>query len=164
MKKYDVALLFGGNLGVQTDTFWLATKQISEFAEVIKASSYWKSHPWGVEEEQPDFINQCLHIRTELEPNELLARLQQIETELGREDKGKNLPRSIDIDIIWIDKLIWFSPQLQVPHRSLALRRFALEPFAEILPNARHLYLQKTALEMLNECEDRLLVSKIQTV
>jgi 2-amino-4-hydroxy-6-hydroxymethyldihydropteridine diphosphokinase len=162
MKKYDVALLLGGNMGYQPETFQKAIELIKNFAQVLKVSSYWASAPWGVVE-QPDFINQCVYMQTQLQPNELLHELQKIEADLGREDKGLNLPRTLDIDIIWIDKLIWFSTYLYVPHKSLAYRRFALAPFAEILPDALHPYLRKTAAQLLEECIDRLPVTKLES-
>jgi 7,8-dihydro-6-hydroxymethylpterin-pyrophosphokinase len=88
---------------------------------------------------------------------ELLA----IETRLGRIRTEKYGPRTIDIDILLFNRLVYRSPELSVPHPELANRRFALVPLKEIAPRYLHPVRQKTIARLLLECKDPLPVKKL---
>jgi 2-amino-4-hydroxy-6-hydroxymethyldihydropteridine diphosphokinase len=121
--------------------------QIQNFADVRRASHFYLSDPVGYPE-QPDFWNAAVEILWQGSPEELLARLQEIEKTLGRTPSFPNGPREIDIDILDFSGLVQSGPDLILPHPRLALRRFALAPLAEIAPEWRHPILGKTALEL----------------
>jgi 7,8-dihydro-6-hydroxymethylpterin-pyrophosphokinase len=88
--------------------------------------------------DQPDFLNACLRIRTELEPEALLDVCKEVERELGRTPGGvRHGPRPIDIDLLLLDDREWRSERLTLPHAEVASRRFVLDPLLELDPGLR---------------------------
>lgn len=83
------------------------------------------------------FLNTCIEIETSLCPNSLLRELKKIEFDLGRtiESKGKKLPRTIDLDILFYDRISYNSDELIIPHKSYHLRDFVLQPLSSISEN-----------------------------
>lgn len=162
-KTYSAYLLIGSNEGNRLQFLTTAKEQIEQFAgRIILTSSIYQTDAWG-KENLPPHLNQALLIRTGLEPLELLNRLQQIETNLGRKKTEKWGIRKIDIDIIYFDNLIINHPQLQIPHPLMQNRRFVLSPLTEIAPNFLHPVLQKTNQELLQTLSDPLKVTRFIT-
>ncbi len=93
-----------------------------------------------------------------------MQALLEIELQMGRTREIKMGPRVIDLDILLIDQLVQNTDLLQLPHPSLALRRFALLPLAEIAPDLMHPILQKSIQTLLEICPDQLDVQKLSTV
>jgi quinolinate synthase len=85
--------------------------------------------------EQQDYLNQVIELRTALSPHELLAAIQRIEAELGRERLVRWGPRTVDVDILWYHGFSAEEASLQVPHPRVEDRRFVLEPLAELAPD-----------------------------
>lgn len=85
---------------------------------------------------QPDYLNAAVRIDWAGEPLDLLDRLQAIEQELGRVRTVANGPRTIDLDVLWIEGLTLDHPRLVVPHPRLHERPFALAPLLDVLPDA----------------------------
>lgn len=84
---------------------------------------------------QPDFLNGAVLV--EAEPTrELLAALQQIETDLGRRRVPgvQNAPRTLDIDVLWAEGVVSEDPVLTLPHPRLAERAFAVLPLLDVMP------------------------------
>ena len=94
-------------------------------------------------------MNGCAGIETLLSPEELLALLHEIEARAGRTREVHWGPRTLDLDIIFYDKLVYESEDLILPHVDMANRRFVLQPLSELCPNYRHPILQKTVTQML---------------
>jgi 2-amino-4-hydroxy-6-hydroxymethyldihydropteridine diphosphokinase len=87
---------------------------------------------------QDDFLNACLAVETELEPDELLAACKDVEREMGRDfDAPRHAPRPIDVDLLLIEGREHRSPELRVPHAEVMNRRFVLEPLLELDPPDR---------------------------
>ena len=124
----------GSNLGDREQTIGAALELLAQGGdiEVATVSSLRETDPVGYEQ-QPRFLNGVAAIRTELEPRALLARLQEVELELGRERSGPRFgPRTIDLDLLLYGDEQIDEPELVVPHPRLTERRFVLEPLAEL--------------------------------
>jgi 2-amino-4-hydroxy-6-hydroxymethyldihydropteridine diphosphokinase len=106
--------------------------------EVTGASSVYETAPQGEVTDQADFLNACLRIRTELEPEQLLDACKQVERELGREPGGvRHGPRPIDVDVLLLGDGEHRSERLTLPHAEVSSRRFVLEPLLELDPDLR---------------------------
>ena len=102
---------------------------------VLGASSAYETEPQDDAVGQRDFLNACLAIETELEPEELLGACQHVEGELGRPAGGPHhAPRPIDVDVLLLGELEHHSERLTLPHPDLTHRRFVLEPLLELDP------------------------------
>lgn len=106
--------------------------------------------PYGVVE-QDNFVNGIIEIRTLLAPEELLQELHRIEQMEGRERKLHWGPRTLDLDIIFYDDLVYDSEDLMIPHIDMENRYFVLKPLSELAPNFRHPITHKTVAQMLAE-------------
>ena len=104
---------------------------------VEKCSSFIETPPYGVTD-QDDFLNGCLKLRTLFYPKELLRELNRIEMEAGRERIVHWGPRTLDLDIILYDDLVYEGDELCIPHVEMHKRDFVLRPLFEIAPYVRH--------------------------
>ena len=99
------------------------------------ASSVYETEPQGEVTDQPDFLNACVAIETELGPEELLDACKAVERELGREAGGpRHGPRPIDVDLLLLGDVQYESERLTLPHRDVLARRFVLAPLVELDP------------------------------
>ena len=106
--------------------------------EVTASSSVYETAPQGEVTDQPDFLNACLRISTDLEPEALLDVCKEVERELGRAAGGvRHGPRPIDVDVLLLGDLEHGSERLTLPHKEVATRRFVLEPLLELDPDLR---------------------------
>ena len=154
-------LLTGGNEGDRYLNMQQARTNIEHICgQLLQVSSIYETVPWG-KRDQPDFLNQVLHIGTILSPEELLRAILSIEEKGGRKRTVKNAPRTIDIDILFYNHLVLEKPGLSIPHPRIADRRFVLKPLDEISPEFVHPVLGKTIHQLLLECKDELGVKKI---
>lgn len=128
-------IALGSNIGEPRENLDLAIALLREATEVIKVSSYYVTKPVGYED-QPDFVNAVCIIESELPAIELLNMLHGIEKAMGRERTIKWGPRIIDLDIIQYGSLLSNSPELTLPHPRAHERKFVLEPWLEIEPEA----------------------------
>lgn len=109
---------------------------VDEFAgEIVAASSLYATAPWG-KTDQPDFLNQSLLVEVEDSPRGLLARCQELEQRANRVREERWGPRTLDVDIVWIEGYTSDDPELTVPHPRAHLRQFVLAPWLEVDPEA----------------------------
>ena len=130
-----VVIGLGANLGDRRATLREAAARIERLAPILARSGLWETAPVGGPE-QPDFLNAALLIEWTRAPIELLDELMAIEADLGRVREIPNGPRTIDLDVLWIDGLAVNEPRLVVPHPRVHLRAFALAPMLEVAPGA----------------------------
>jgi 2-amino-4-hydroxy-6-hydroxymethyldihydropteridine diphosphokinase len=86
--------------------------------------------------EQPDYLNAICIADSELPAAELLALLHGIEKALGRERTVHWGPRTIDLDLIQYGSILSYADELHLPHPRAHERRFVLEPWCEVEPDA----------------------------
>ena len=122
----------GANLGDREATIRAA---VAALPGVVAVSRLLETNPVGVTD-QPRFLNGVAALETDLSARELLDRLLEIERELGRERRERWGPRTIDLDLLLYGEETVDEPGLTVPHPRLHERRFALEPLAELEPDA----------------------------
>lgn len=102
---------------------------------VVASSSVYETAPQGEVLDQPDFLNACLTIETDLDPERLLDTCKDVERALGRVPGGpRHGPRPIDVDLLLLGDLVHESDRLTLPHPEVSARRFVLEPLLELEP------------------------------
>ena len=99
--------------------------------KIILESSIYETPAWGGVADQ-NFLNMCIEVETSLGAYELLYTIQKIELELGRVRKEHWGNRTIDIDIITFDDLVFNDDRLIVPHKYIHDRNFVLAPLVEM--------------------------------
>ena len=131
----EALLALGGNVGNSRAILDRAINLLCDGTDIrLKArSSDYRTPPWGFKY-QPHFINLAIAVETTLDPQELLARAQEVELRLGRDraHEKRNGPRTADIDILAYNDLVLNEPNLTLPHPRLFERAFVLLPLAEI--------------------------------
>ncbi len=115
--------------------------------EVVAASSIWHSAPVPLSN-QPWFANAVCAVKTYLPPGALLARLKKIEQNAGREERERNAPRVLDLDIIAYGKFIAMDAPI-LPHPRMHERAFVLYPLQEITPDWLHPALEIPLSELI---------------
>lgn len=153
---HRVYLAIGSNLGDRRKYLeeGIAALRAHSDIRVKRVSSIIATQPYGGVE-QGEFLNGCLLIETLLKPGELLGVLHETEQVAGRERKIHWGPRTLDLDIIFYDDLVYEDEELVIPHVDMHNRSFVLEPMKELAPNLRHPVLGKTMTQLLEELKDR---------
>jgi 2-amino-4-hydroxy-6-hydroxymethyldihydropteridine diphosphokinase len=126
----------GANLGDRLGTLQRALVEIGGVAAIEAVSRVYATAPVGGPP-QPDYLNAAVVVTFDGPPEALLDALLAIESKLGRERKERNGPRTIDLDVLWIDGAAVRSEKLVVPHPRLGERAFALVPMLEVVPDAK---------------------------
>ena len=127
-----IILALGTNIGPREQYLKDAlAKIVDNNLNIILESSVYETPAWGGVADQ-NFLNMCIEVETELEAYELLDTIKKIELELGRVRKEHWGNRTIDIDIITFDDLVFNDDRLIVPHRYIHDRNFVLAPLVEM--------------------------------
>jgi 2-amino-4-hydroxy-6-hydroxymethyldihydropteridine diphosphokinase len=127
---------------------------------ITRPSSMYETEPVDYRE-QPWFVNLAVEVETDLTPAVLLGVVREIEGHIGSKKVIAKGPRLIDLDILLYGDAVIDTPELQVPHPRMHLRRFVLEPLAEIAPGVRHPLLDLSASQLLAQLDDSSTVKKI---
>ena len=159
MKGIICYIGIGSNLGNPLQNCQNAIENVSYVygVQLIKVSSFYLTEPVDINDDkysiesltggddkeeakakesgnqhQNWFINAVAEIKTNLSACDLLRRLQEIETAMGRKRELKGEPRVIDLDLLFYGQDIINECNLIVPHPEINKRRFVLEPLYEI--------------------------------
>lgn len=139
-----VLLGLGSNLG---DRLGHLREAISSLPGVVAVSDVYETDPVGGPE-QDRYLNVVVELDLPVvlvggeprpagarTPLELLRICQRIESAAGRVRDVRWGPRTLDVDILWIDGVELDDPELQVPHPRMFQRRFVLAPLSELAPD-----------------------------
>lgn len=155
MTRTRAFIALGSNLRPRTAHLQAALDRLRDVAEVTAVSRFLRTEAVaerGVAATDPEFRNAAAALETGLDARGLLAALLEIEAGLGRDrTAGAGGLRTIDLDLLLFGAAVIDEPGLVVPHPRMHRRRFVLEPLVEIVPNAWHPGLRKTAAELLAE-------------
>lgn len=128
-------IALGANIGDPKAQMDLAVAMLREATEVISVSEYFSTKPVS-DIEQPDYLNAVCIVESELPAMDLLSLLHGIEKALGRQRLEIWGPRTIDLDLIQYGSLLSSADELKLPHPRAHERRFVLEPWISIDPEA----------------------------
>jgi len=135
-----VVLGLGSNLGDRETAIASAVRALSaeRDLELVGVAPLYETAPFGGPP-QSDYLNSAAVFRTGLSPREVLSVALAIERSLGRvrPDPVRWGPRTIDIDVLWIEGITVDEDGLLVPHPRLRERPFALRPLVDLCPDAR---------------------------
>ena len=124
----------GSNVGDRRANLQAAIGLLRERGvEVVASSSTYDTDPVGEILDQPDFLNCCLRIETDLEPEALLDACKAVEVALGRDLAApRHSPRPLDVDLLLFGDEPYRSERLSLPHEQVTERRFVLVPLLEL--------------------------------
>ncbi|MCY4474429.1 MAG: 2-amino-4-hydroxy-6-hydroxymethyldihydropteridine diphosphokinase [Chloroflexi bacterium] len=141
----------GSNLGDRIANLRSAINAIKQFGDSIELSAVYETEPFGVDEEQPKYLNMVVVIRTNLLPTVILSKFLGIERTHGRTRNRQNESRTLDIDILMVGSQVLETPELALPHPRMHERAFVMLPLSEIAPQAVHPTLKLTVSEIANQ-------------
>ncbi len=153
---HRVFLSIGSNMG---DKKMYLNEAVGKFlsdekVRDLRVSEYIETEPYGMTE-QDVFLNGAIELWTIYSPQELLELCHRIEEEAERVRTIHWGPRTLDVDILFYDQLVYDSQDLILPHVDIENRAFVLKPMNELAPGFVHPLYQKTMQRMLQELEAR---------
>jgi len=152
------AIALGSNLGDRLENLRAARQRAGDLADVqppILSSAIYETEPIGCEAGAANFLNAVVEFDYEGDPMQLLEQLVRIEESLGRKrDHPKNVSRTIDIDLLYCGDRQIDNEGLRLPHPRMHLRRFVLQPLADIRPDLILPKQTKSVAELLAELEE----------
>jgi 2-amino-4-hydroxy-6-hydroxymethyldihydropteridine diphosphokinase len=155
MPAQVVYLSLGSNVGDREANLRTAIAALAGAGvRLRRVSSIYEAEPVDYLE-QAWFLNCVGEAETELPALELLRALREIEARMGSKKLIAKGPRLIDMDILLYGQETIDTPELQVPHPRMHLRRFVLVPLSEIAPALRHSQWSGTVEKLLAETSDR---------
>ena len=122
--------------------------QVQQVADFVETQAYGKV-------DQDKFLNTAVKLRTLLTPKELLDQLHDIENRAGRTRGVHWGPRTLDLDIVFYDKMIYEDDALVLPHVDMENRYFVLKPLSQLAPNFRHPIFGRTVTQLLNALSEQ---------
>jgi 2-amino-4-hydroxy-6-hydroxymethyldihydropteridine diphosphokinase len=131
----DAVIGLGANLGDPAGSLRLAVRELAWVGRVTRRSALYRTLPVGGPP-QPDFFNAAVRLFYLGTPEALLVEMHRIERLAGRERRERWGPRTLDLDMLWIEGVCVEQPGLSVPHARLRERPFALRPLLDVAPEA----------------------------
>ena len=127
-----VLLALGSNLGDRRDHLAGAVR---EMPDVVATSGVYETAPVGGPGGQDAFLNMVVELDTNLTPRDLLDLCGRLERAAERVRLERWGPRTLDVDIVWIDGVTVDEPDLAVPHPRMLERRFVQVPLLDVAPD-----------------------------
>jgi len=142
MSPIEVGFSLGSNLSDRLSSLRQARDALAAQPGITLSavSPVYETAPVNVpaEHQEKCFLNAVVITHCSLSPSILLERIQNIESRLGRvRTTTPNTPRTIDIDILYMDNLTVSTPDLTLPHPRWRVRRFVVQPLADVRPDLK---------------------------
>lgn len=152
----EAYIALGANLGDREDTLMEALRRLDESRDIaiLECSNIYETEPVGYVD-QPLFLNMAVRISTRLDPYGLLHVMQQIEKELGRVRHVRWGPRTVDLDLIWMEGRQEDTEELILPHPRMEERLFVLVPMKDIVPEDEPHGLRTTVLAAMERLDGK---------
>jgi 2-amino-4-hydroxy-6-hydroxymethyldihydropteridine diphosphokinase len=125
-------LALGSNVG---DRAAELRRAVASTPDLVAQSDVYETDPVGGPENQGPYLNMVLELDTDRGPRDLLALCGKLETGAHRRRDAHWGPRTLDVDVLWIDGMTVAEPDLQIPHPRLWERPFVLAPLSELAPD-----------------------------
>ena len=165
MDRETVFIGFGSNLGDRVDFCDRAVTLMGLLpnSRLVAVSSLYETEPVDDAGAPGDgwFLNGVVQIETNLTPQSLHTVCREVEKSLGRDPERRSGPRTMDLDVLFYRNWVVQDAGLTVPHPRLHLRRFVLEPLAELEPGFLHPVLKQTVAALLARLDDAHRVRKL---
>jgi 2-amino-4-hydroxy-6-hydroxymethyldihydropteridine diphosphokinase len=164
----EIGLSLGSNLGDRAAMLRAARDRIAALpgVAVVAQAPLYETEPVGVKPEYRHlaFLNTVLVLETDTDPVSLRRWLAGIEADLGRQRVAdKFAPRAIDIDMLYAGGLESAHADLTLPHPRWALRRFVLQPLADVRPDLVLPGAAGTVAQCLERLEDTAAIRRLAT-
>ncbi len=121
----------GSNLG---DRVALLSQAVDALDGVVAVSPVYETEPMGGPDEQGSFLNMVVELDTDLAPHDLLAVCRRLESAANRVREERWGPRTLDVDVLWIDGITLDDHELTIPHPRMWNRRFVMVPLIDLAP------------------------------
>ena len=133
-----VGIGLGSNLGTRTEELAAARTWLRSLDPGAKFSGVYETEAVDCPAGSPAFLNQVAEISWNGSILRLLDLLQGYERAWGRKTvRGRNQPRTLDLDLLYADGEEILTSRLRLPHPRMATRRFVMESLGEICPQRR---------------------------
>lgn len=167
LMAFDCLISFGSNLGDGSQQFNAVFEHLSDVSSFRNpaASRLVRTAAVGGSA-QPDYVNACIRMDSELAPAETLSQLIEIEQRLGRVRDRRWEPRTVDLDLLLAGAEVYNSSKLTIPHPRMTFRRFVLEPAVEVAADMMHPLSLSSVGELLgslNSASNRMLICSDDT-
>ena len=121
----------GSNLG---DREAFLREAVGSLSGVVAVSPVYETDPVGGPGGQGAYLNIVVELDTDLTPHALLGVCHRLESAAGRVREERWGPRTLDVDVLWIERARSTSPTCMIPHPRMSERRFVLAPLADLAP------------------------------
>lgn len=122
----------GSNLG---DSWATLRDAVGSLQGVVAVSPVYRTDPMGGPPGQQPYLNLVVEIDTALTARQLLGVCHRLEAGANRVRSERWGPRTLDVDILWMEGVQVSEPDLEVPHPRMRQRRFVMAPLADIAPD-----------------------------
>jgi 2-amino-4-hydroxy-6-hydroxymethyldihydropteridine diphosphokinase len=160
------AVALGSNIGDLLENLRAARRQILDLTDIqtpVLSSPIYETDPVDCEPGAPKFLNAVIEFGYNGDPRQVLKKLKDIEEALGRPPgHARNVSRKIDIDLLYIGETKINERELELPHPRMHLRKFVLQPLANIRPELILPRQVKTVRELLAQLDDTCNVVRVR--